>query len=353
MARSIYRQASLARLQQCSEHLRMNTRGFQSSSHTLKSQPSTSSNPSSEHISWAVEPWQATNMLHLRRALKPHLDAGELGDYMPPGYQMVSHNETAPEGELAEDGAEWKYAPGPEWTFRVWAGANFQYLKPKIKITNHAELVLGTESFESIRYSGNPTDVDCKAFVTIAKQYNQGDSEKGEVLISEKRHLCFLKQIPESLKTPKAAKTLKPPTHTDSTYRYTMTPTPELLFRFSALSNNVHKIHYDNEYAKQVYGVPNLIVHGPLTGVLMQEALTKSFADTANAGKEYVVHEFEYKNMAPLWVNEEITVCCRLAKSQDSSSESIQLWDTWVEVTKEGGAALAVKGRAKVGVKSL
>lgn len=301
-------------------------------------------------------------MLHLRRALKPHLDAGELGDYMPPGYQIVSHNETVHESELAEDGAEMKYAPGPEWMFRVWAGASSSYQRPKLPINTQSDLVNATESIETIRYSGNPTEDDCKAFVTISKHFNEGDSDKGELLISEKRHLCFLKQIPDSLKTAKANKTLKPPAHNDATYRYTMTPTPELLFRFSAVSNNVHKIHYDNEYAKQVYGVPKLIVHGPLTGVLMQEALTKAFGDLskspAEATREHVIYEFEYKNLSPLWVGEEITVCCRPAKSADSSSqdstateESVHHWDTWIEITREEGAGLAVKGRARVGVK--
>ena len=48
-----------------------------------------------------------------------------------------------------------------------------------------------------------------------------------------------------------------------------LTPTATLLFRYSALTFNGHRIHYDNHYATEVEGYPGLIVHGPLQATLL------------------------------------------------------------------------------------
>ncbi|NUP61416.1 MAG: hypothetical protein HOW71_04475 [Nonomuraea sp.] len=50
-----------------------------------------------------------------------------------------------------------------------------------------------------------------------------------------------------------------------------VTADPPLLFRFSALTANTHRIHYDQDYARKVEGYPGLVVHGPLLAVLMAE----------------------------------------------------------------------------------
>ena len=50
-----------------------------------------------------------------------------------------------------------------------------------------------------------------------------------------------------------------------------ITPDPTLLFRFSALTFNAHRIHYDRTYATTMEGYPGLVVHGPLTAVLLME----------------------------------------------------------------------------------
>ena len=46
---------------------------------------------------------------------------------------------------------------------------------------------------------------------------------------------------------------------------------PVLLFRFSAVTDNAHRIHYDHPYATEVEGYPDLVVHGPLTAILLAE----------------------------------------------------------------------------------
>ena len=66
-----------------------------------------------------------------------------------------------------------------------------------------------------------------------------------------------------------------------------------LLFRFSALTFNGHRIHYDRPYAINEEGYPGLVVHGPLTAVLLIELLRR------HAGRP--VARFAFRGEAPLF----------------------------------------------------
>ena len=67
-----------------------------------------------------------------------------------------------------------------------------------------------------------------------------------------------------------------------------------MLFRFSALTFNGHRIHYDQPYVTGVEGYPGLIVHGPLMGMLQIELARRS-----SAGK--VVRSFEFRALSPVF----------------------------------------------------
>ena len=73
----------------------------------------------------------------------------------------------------------------------------------------------------------------------------------------------------------------------------TVTPDPVMLFRYSALTFNGHRIHYDREYARDVEGYPGLVVHGPLTASFMAELLR------AHAGRR--VAAFSFRARGPLF----------------------------------------------------
>ena len=70
--------------------------------------------------------------------------------------------------------------------------------------------------------------------------------------------------------------------------------TPTLLFRFSALTYNAHRIHYDRDYARDVEGYPGLLTHGPLQALAMAEAARA-------AGWQYADLSFEYRLLSPLF----------------------------------------------------
>ncbi|MGR7003321.1 hypothetical protein ACU686_43980 [Yinghuangia aomiensis] len=64
-------------------------------------------------------------------------------------------------------------------------------------------------------------------------------------------------------------------------WRLTLPTDPVTLFRFSALTANAHRIHYDHPYATEVEGHPGLLVHGPLLAVAMLE-LPRRYAPQAS-----------------------------------------------------------------------
>jgi 3-methylfumaryl-CoA hydratase len=69
-------------------------------------------------------------------------------------------------------------------------------------------------------------------------------------------------------------------------------PDDVLLFRYSALTFNGHRIHYDRQYVTQVEGYPGLIVHGPLIATLLMDLLHRHMPDAQ-------VAKFEFKAVRP------------------------------------------------------
>jgi 3-methylfumaryl-CoA hydratase len=74
-----------------------------------------------------------------------------------------------------------------------------------------------------------------------------------------------------------------------------------LLFRYSAVTFNGHRIHYDRAYATQVEAYPGLVVHGPLLATLLQ-----AFAEQSSGAK---LRRFAFRGAAPLFDGEDFALC--------------------------------------------
>lgn len=108
----------------------------------------------------------------------------------------------------------------------------------------------------------------------------------------------------------------------------TVTPLSTLLFRFSALTFNAHRIHYDHPYATAVEGYESLVVHGPLIAVLMLDLIERARPDRSVAA-------FEFRAQQPAFAPHPLTV---------KASASANGFDVWVEsrgvIVSTGGVAL-------------
>jgi 3-methylfumaryl-CoA hydratase len=91
--------------------------------------------------------------------------------------------------------------------------------------------------------------------------------------------------------------TVMPPARTEAIYTIVKTITPDdtMLFQFSALSFNSHKIHLDRDYARNVEGYPDLVVNGGLTTLLMTEIARADFGEN--------IKRLSIRNSAPLFCN--------------------------------------------------
>jgi hydroxyacyl-ACP dehydratase HTD2-like protein with hotdog domain len=83
-------------------------------------------------------------------------------------------------------------------------------------------------------------------------------------------------------------------------WRETIHPTTTLLLRFSAVTFNSHRIHYDREYATGTEHYPGLVVHGPLTAMLLAESAS------SHLGK--ALRSFTYRASSPLFVDRPIYI---------------------------------------------
>lgn len=85
-------------------------------------------------------------------------------------------------------------------------------------------------------------------------------------------------------------------------WQETFRPDAVVLFRFSALTYNAHRIHYDRAYARSE-GYPDLLVHAPLTALVLLDAATRNW--------QARVRTFEYRALSPLFVDQPVTLLGR------------------------------------------
>ncbi|KAJ2980194.1 hypothetical protein NUW58_g7013 [Xylaria curta] len=152
-----------------------------------------------------------------------------------------------------------------------------------------------------------------------------------------------------------------------------MTPTPTLLFQYSALSYNAHRIHFDRSYCREAEGHKDLLVHGPLSLTLMLSVLQSQLAREGDVCE--FIDSISYRHLAPLYVNQPMRICVKLQEptaakhgkedlvgkgqhseeeKKDKDEEQIDTtkqleagrnkWNLWVE-NQEG--SLCVKGTAE------
>ena len=128
-------------------------------------------------------------------------------------------------------------------------------------------------------------------FVTVRTEISQG----GAVVISEEQDLVYREPAPAGEAVPAAASGPPvPPGDGD----WVVEVDPVLLFRYSALTYNAHRIHYDRDYARSE-GYPGLLVHGPLQALLMAELARRGGASFG---------EYSYRLASPLYDGQGLVV---------------------------------------------
>jgi 3-methylfumaryl-CoA hydratase len=128
--------------------------------------------------------------------------------------------------------------------------------------------------------------------VTVRHRYAQA----GDIVLEEEQDLVY--RPASSAPTPLPEAGADAPSA--GTWGRTLTPVRPLLFRYSALTFNAHRIHYDLPYASGEEGYPDLVVHGPLTATLL--------ADLAADGIGRPLETFRFRASAPLFVDQPVVL---------------------------------------------
>ncbi|WP_322867093.1 MaoC family dehydratase N-terminal domain-containing protein [Aquicoccus sp. G2-2] len=212
----------------------------------------------------------------------------DAGTALPPFFHQIYFWAPHPPAELGRDGHPRTGAgliPDMGLPRRMWAGG---------RLTFHAPLLAGDEASKSsaitsiTRKQGRTGPL---AFVTLRHDIHQ----RGQLCITEEQDLVYREDPTSDAPAPKAPRA--PIDEATAQTRQFDTP---LLFRYSALTFNGHRIHYDLPYAQEVENYPGLVVHGPLLAQLLM------LMAEAELGP---LRGFSFRATAPLIQGETATLC--------------------------------------------
>jgi len=236
---------------------------------------------------------------------------------LPPLAHWLYFLPQAPAREIGADGHPERggFLPPVPLPRRMWAGGRLEF---------HRDLHVGDE----VERRSTIARVDAKqgrsgalVFVTVRHEFSDA---KG-VALSEEHDIVY-REEPQ----PGAAPPAPSMAATGEDFSREIVPDPVLLFRYSALTFNGHRIHYDRKYVTEVEGYPGLVVHGPLIATLLVELLRRELPEAR-------LRAFAFKAASPLFDTHPFTLC-----GKREADGHIALW------ARNQDGRLAMQARAEL-----
>jgi len=214
------------------------------------------------------------------------------GDVLPPLWHWLYFLEAVRQSRIGADGHAERgdFLPPVPLPRRMWAGSRFSFDGAPLRVGDAISRLSRIKSVEPKTGSTGKM-----VFVTVEHTIS---GPQGASLVEE--HDIVYREAAKPGETPRAPR----PAPADATWTRTITPDPVLLFRFSALTFNGHRIHYDQPYVTGTEGYPGLIVHGPLLGMLQIELARRAQPDRT-------VRSFEFRALSPLFAGPAFAVEAR------------------------------------------
>jgi 3-methylfumaryl-CoA hydratase len=210
-------------------------------------------------------------------------------DLLPPLWHWFYFLQWPPQHDLGDDGhpRHGHFLPPIPQRQRMFAGGRCEIAEPLL-LGEPAQRVssLGTVAVKH----GTTGEL---LFVTVRSEYRQ----RGRTCLVEEQDIVY--RSGRSAGQHPAAVDLTATVQSDETWQLPLRPDPTLLFRFSALTANAHRIHYDALYARGEEGYPGLVVHGPLLVLAMLELVRLNAPDRR-------VRSLSYRLRRPAFVGEHL-----------------------------------------------
>jgi len=209
---------------------------------------------------------------------------------------MSPLSEAGPDGHPARGG----FLPPVPLPRRMWASSELSFHEP-IFIGDE---IKRTSTIKSVEHKkGRSGDL---VFVTVNHQIL-----KENTLCIDEIHNIVYREMPAA-----DAPTPTPPAApTNAQWSREVTPDPVLLFRYSALTFNSHRIHYDAPYTQEVEGYPGLVVHGPLVATLLLDLLHEHLPQAT-------VKSYKFRAVSPVFCPNSLRLNGRL----EEDGQTINLW---------------------------
>ncbi|WP_296764446.1 MaoC family dehydratase N-terminal domain-containing protein [Sediminimonas sp.] len=239
------------------------------------------------------EPFRQSDIMDPARAVAflatlGRTDNVAAGDPLPPFFHQLYFWEARPPGELGRDGPPHPgLGPIPDTGLprRMWAGGRLKF---------HAPLIAGrpaqktTTLDKTARKQGRTGPL---AFVTLRHNITQG----GQPRVTEWQDLVYRNDP-----APGSTRPAPPAAPQDEDLREDARFDTTMLFRYSALTFNGHRIHYDLDYARDVEGYDGLVTHGPLLAQLLMLLAERKLGR---------LRTFSFRATAPLMHHETAQLC--------------------------------------------
>ena len=223
------------------------------------------------------------------------------GFALPPLWHWLYFTPLAMQSDIGPDGHAKRggFLPPVPLPRRMFAGGRFEFQRP---------LRIGAAVTRVSRIK----DVTVKegrsgslVFVTVSHELSTTEG----IAVREEDDIVY-RENP----TPGAPTPAPPQAAMDESFSREIVADPVLLFRYSALTFNGHRIHYDRRYVTEVEGYPGLIVHGPLIATLLVELLRSNLPKAT-------LTKFSFRAVSPLFDINSFTVCGRA-----NNDHSVALW---------------------------
>ncbi|MCB1412103.1 MAG: MaoC family dehydratase N-terminal domain-containing protein [Xanthobacteraceae bacterium] len=232
------------------------------------------------------------------------LDIGEpaTGDAAPFTVHWCLAQPVFPASMLGPDGHPTRggFLPPVPLPRRMWAGGEIEFIEP-LRVGDDARR---TSRIADVTVKTGSTGTLC--FVSVNHEIN---TARG-VAIRERQDIVY-REMPAGGQNAAPMKAPAPPP--PGKHRESRVSDPVLLFRYSALTFNGHRIHYDRDYATRVEGYPGLVFHGPMQAALLIEFAAKLHGGTAP-------RTFRYRGVQPLFEGSAFSV------NANDTAHGLEMW---------------------------
>lgn len=218
-------------------------------------------------------------------------EGDETGQLFPLGHWLHFSEDDVPMNELGADGHVrlGGFMPPVDLPRRMWAGSELTFHAPILP----GQLLTRTTTIESVTEKSGSTGPLC--FLVLRHEI----SADGTPAMRDRHTIVYR----EAASAPEGSAARPPredsPVPAGWDWSKSVRPDEVMLFRYSALTFNSHRIHYDYPYVTEVEGYPGLITHGPLTATLLLDAFMSSHAEATVTG-------YRFTAKSPLFANEQI-----------------------------------------------